>query len=207
MPTILDRWEISIEELTELVDNNGSLRGIMLGYAAEYKLRKMWFETDGMEYIGKADDHDRKNKGDLLIRYRENTFSVESKSLQTKMSKQIDGVWYGRAQVDASDRRTITLADGTSANTTLLLFGEFDILAVNIFSFEDHWRFVFAKNSDLPHSTFKKYPQELREQLIASLVPVSWPPQPPFYDNPFVILDEIIEERERGENPPMIIVA
>ena len=30
--TILDRWDVTIEELTELVEANPSLRGMILGY-------------------------------------------------------------------------------------------------------------------------------------------------------------------------------
>ena len=41
-----------------------------------------------------------------------------------------------------------------------------------------------------------KYTEEQRKQLIASLVPVSIPPKEPFSDNPFKLLDEMIEERE-----------
>ena len=33
--TILERWEISEKEFTELIDENPSLRGINLGYIAE----------------------------------------------------------------------------------------------------------------------------------------------------------------------------
>ena len=41
---ILHRWGLTAEELTEIVDNNPSMRGLMLGYVAEFKLRKMFFE-------------------------------------------------------------------------------------------------------------------------------------------------------------------
>ena len=35
--TILERWEISEEEFTTLIDENPSLRGMNLGYIAEKK--------------------------------------------------------------------------------------------------------------------------------------------------------------------------
>jgi hypothetical protein len=69
---------------------------------------------------------------------------------------------------------------------------EFDILAVNCFAFENKWRFAFCKNDDLPVSTYKKYSQTQRERLIASLVTVTWPPKPPFTDNLFKILNELL---------------
>ena len=33
--TILDEWEITAEELTEPLDENPSLRGMLLGYVAD----------------------------------------------------------------------------------------------------------------------------------------------------------------------------
>ena len=35
--TILDEWDITAEQLTEMLDANPSLRGMLLGYAAEIK--------------------------------------------------------------------------------------------------------------------------------------------------------------------------
>jgi hypothetical protein len=93
--------------------------------------------------------------------------------------------------VDASDRRIVKFPDGTELNTTLLLRGEFDLLAVNCYAFGDKWRFVFAKNSDLPFSTFGKYTKAQKEGLIASLIPITWPPKAPFTDNPFPLLNEL----------------
>ena len=39
--TVLDRWELTAEELTAVVDENPSLRGMLLGYVAEQKLAKL----------------------------------------------------------------------------------------------------------------------------------------------------------------------
>lgn len=204
--TILERWGITAEELTELVDNNGSLRGMMLGYVAEPMLKKMWFEKPPAMYLGKHDDHNRMKKGDLFVSYKGHEFDVESKSLQTKMNRRDGSVWRGQAQVDGSDRRIITMPDGSKLDTTLLLYGEFDILAVNVFSFENTWRFVFAKNEDLPHSTETRYTEEQRRHLIKSMVHVSWPPEGIFRDEPFSLMDEIIAARMRNPKPPKLVV-
>lgn len=120
------------------------------------------------------------------------------KSLQTNLVKQVGTTWRGRAQVDGSDRRMVRFPDGTELNTTLLLRGQFDILAVNCFAFENQWRFAFALNRDLPKSTYKRYTQAQRDQLIASLVPVSWPPEPPFTTDPFPLVESLYQERMRG---------
>lgn len=101
--------------------------------------------------------------------------------------------WKGKAQVDGSDRRMVTFKDGTTLETTLLTFGEFDLLAINCFAFgNDSWRWQFCLNSELPHSRYSRYTQTQRERLIASLVAVTWPPTFPFSDNIFHVLDRLV---------------
>lgn len=88
-------------------------------------------------------------------------------------------------------------------NTTLLLRGEFDILAVNCYAFEEKWNFQFAKNNDLPCSTYKKYTKQQRSKLIASLIPVKWPPEMPFRNDLKSLLDEMVQAG-LGQDPEKI---
>ena len=67
---ILERWELTPEELTEIVDSNPSLRGIMLGYVAEYQLRRIWFSGGQFQNVRKFDNHDRSRKADLHFAYK-----------------------------------------------------------------------------------------------------------------------------------------
>lgn len=194
--SILEQWEITEQQLSELVSQNPSLRGIMLGYIAEKKFHDMFLNHPEISGVRKDDDHDRSRKGDRRINYKGHTLVVEVKSLQTNTVKKTNkNTWAGKAQVDGSDRRFIKFKDGSELNTTLLKRGEFDLLAVNCFAFGEEWRFAFAKNKDLPCSNFKKYTEEQRSQLIASLIPVQWPPQPPFTIDFIQLLDEIVDDR------------
>ena len=155
----------------------------------------------------KFDDHDRKRKGDLHIIYHHRVFSVESKSLQTSQTKfdTENQIWSGKAQVDASDSRIVTLPSGRTLKTTLLKRGEFDILAVNCYEFNKSWQFQFARNRDLPFSSYKKYTPEEQSALISSLITVTWPPQPPFYSDLRLLLDEMLEAGE-GSDPSEIVL-
>lgn len=192
---ILDDWEISPFALTELVADNPSLRGILLGYVAEYKFQEIWLGHPDITDSFKYDDHDRKGKGDRVINYKGQQFIIEVKSLQSNTVHFEDGRWSGKAQVDASDSRMITLPSGNEISTTLLIAGEFDVLAVNLFAFGGEWRFVFAKNKDLPRSTYYKYAEEDRQYLLTSLINISWPAEPPMRRDLYEVLDELIEEK------------
>ena len=191
--TILERWGFNAEDLTDLVDRNPSLRGMIFGYLAELKLERMWLDVPGVRNVVKPDDHDRRRKGDRTVHYRGRAFTFESKSLQTSTVAQRGGEWTGRAQVDASDRRSVVLPDGSSLTTTCLQRREFDILAINVFEFSKQWRFVFAKNEDLPSSSYRGYNDYQRSHLLATMVTVSWPPKPPFRDEPFTLMDELLK--------------
>jgi hypothetical protein len=241
--TILDIFGVTLEYLTEVVTANPSLRGILAGYIAERKLWD-WFASDGrVTSIRKDDDHDRAQKGDLVVVYKGFDFRIEVKSLQTNsieifdqetgkwlkkivqepLAKQAggkrqrrkwiesgpfkilwrkgpdDAVYRGGVQCDASDWRTITVA-GQQVNTTNLLVGEFDILAASLFAFREKWDFGFILNRNLPRSTYAKYPEEVRNQLIKTMIPVTWPLPENFVSDPFTVLDQLVQERNRS--PP-----
>jgi len=191
--SILERWGITEHELTELVDQNPSLRGIMLGYVAEKKFHDTYLSHPDIHEAAKDDDHNRKKKGDRRIVYKGKTFLIEVKSLQTNLVKAVgENLWLGKAQVDASDSRMVTFADGTQLKTTCLLRGEFDILAVNCFAFGGQWRFAFALNQELPQNVFKKYTPAQQAALLPTLIQVEWPLKPPFTDNPFELLNRLL---------------
>ena len=169
--TILDEWDITAEQLTNLLVENPSLRGMLLGYTAELKLKELITSFPEISFTTKFDDHNRKKKGDLYIVYRRKAFDVESKSLQTSMITYDEEtlVWSGKAQVDASDRRVVLLPNGEELSTTLLLRGEFDVLAVNCYAFESTWRFIFARNADLPFSKYRNIQPKPKNHLLLVL--------------------------------------
>ena len=72
-----------------------------------------------------------------------------------------------------------------------------------MFSFENVWRFVFAKNADLPTSRYGKYTNYQRRHLLATLGQVHWPPKPPFSAEPFTLMNEIaaLGGGELGQSP------
>jgi hypothetical protein len=195
----LEDWNLSFEEIDELLTDNPSLRSFVSGYAAELKCRNIWFKnSDKITNLKKYDDHDRNKKGDISFTYRDREFNIEVKSLQTNSVKTMDdGTKKGTFQCDASDKRSVTFPDGSSVETTCLLVGEFDVLAVNLFAFTGKWDFVFALNSDLPKVTTrgaaKNYSEEQRNQLLATSMPMTFPFDKPYVDNPWVLLDQLIE--------------
>lgn len=196
---ILDKLDISVEDFQWSMENNPSLRGVVIGYLAELKLRLAFKGDVRVTRLFKYDDHDRKKKSDLVVEYKGKQISLEVKSLQTNTVKDASGndnlIKCGKFQCDASDCREITLPDGQKVKTTLLKYGDFDILAVNLFAYFGKWEYAFALNRDLPHSTSKKYTESQQKQLIASLIPITYPVRPPFVSDPIILLEKIWKEK------------
>jgi len=196
---ILDAWNVGIDELDDIVRANPSLRGFLFGYVSEYKLRKMWFSDSRIGGVTKYNNHNRTRKGDITFVYKEVEVNVEVKSLQTGSIQKVGDRYVARFQCDASDRRQVMLPNGERLETTCLVVGDFDLLAVNLFDFEKEWRFAFAKNTDLPRSRYKKYTPEQQQYLLATLINITWPLEFPFSPEPFRLLDEIVEEKKRAK--------
>jgi|SRR3989344_1679857 len=193
---ILTTLGLTAQELTEIVRENPSLRGFLSGYISEYKLRKFFAADKRISNVRKYDDHDRSKKSDIVFTYKGVDISVEVKSLQTNSIRKENEAFFGKTQVDASDKRPVKLPNGKTVNTTCLLIGEFDLLAVNLYGFENKWNYIFSKNTDLPRSNFRGYTPAQKKYLIATLIGVNWPVQPPFTDDPFPLLDEIVKTKQ-----------
>jgi hypothetical protein len=196
---------------------------MLTGYAAEYKLRKVWFSGPHISNLVVPDDHDRTMKYDMGFDYKGVAIRVEVKSLQTNSVKVADSTarsgWRGLKsagidpftvrkgnqtaifQCDASDKRTVHLPSGATLDTTCLLIDAFDIIAVGLFAFGNGWKFAFARNRDLPHTAKASYSREACDNLLASSMPITWPLHAPYEPDPFGLLDGIVKERKsRGRS-------
>jgi hypothetical protein len=196
---LLEEWGVTLSELNEILASRPSLRGMLMGFIAEYKLSQIWFTDPRIDKLVMYDNHDRTRPGDLGFLYNGVPVSVQVKSVQTRSIRRTEAGYTGAFQCDASDRRPVTLPNGQVVETTCLVVGGFDLLAVNLFEFEQKWRFAFAKNSDLPRTRSSRYTPEQRQYLLATSVRITWPLQPPFYEEPFAVLDKIVAQRRESE--------
>lgn len=160
------QWSAKTDEFNEVFARNPSLAGMMKGYLAEEKLRPVLSGHPKVKNLRSPDDHDRSQKGDWKFEWEGRTVTVEVKCLQSNFIEETDDGWRGKYQCDASDKRPVTLSSGDTIETTLLKRGEFDILAVAIFDFNEEWKFIFAKNKELPRTTYSNYTNEQQNELI-----------------------------------------
>lgn len=192
---IIEDWGLTPDELNFVLSERPSVRGILIGFVAEYRLQQGIFSDARIHRLRRYDDHDRSRPADFSFDYQGETITVEVKSLQTASVRRTNGGYVGRCTVDASDRRRVTLPDGSSLETTCILAGRFDLLAINLFEFGQQWRFGFVRNGDLPRSRYRKYSEYQRQHLLATSLPVTWPLEPPIVESPFGLMDDIVRER------------
>jgi hypothetical protein len=199
---LIEDWGITLDELNHILASRPSLRGIIIGFVAEYKLANIWFSDPRMKGLERYDNHDRTRPGDFGFLYKGLPISVQVKSLQTNSVRRTETGFVGTFQCDASDKRAIVLPNKESVETTCLAVGGFDLLAVNLFEFGQGWRFGFAKNADLPRTKSSKYAAHQCQYLLATSIRITWPLKAPFYEEPFAVLNEIVaDRRRRGRRP------
>jgi len=197
IPDLLLNWDITAEELSEIVAENPSMRGLMFGFVAEYKLKKEWLLRRGITNLDRPRSHDRKQKCDFTFDYRGINAKIEVKCLDTPKVRLNDGVYKGTFQCNASDTTKVTLPNGRKVTTNCLAVDGFDILAVCLFAFGNKWQFAFARNRDLPRTTWHKYTPAEQKYLLKSTMKISWPLQAPYTLDLFALLDGLVAERVR----------
>lgn len=182
------RHWIKTDALVQIIIENPSLRGIIYGYVSEAAFCNFLDERGITDHF-KPDDH-KKTKSDRNFQYNGREYTLQLKSIQTNTLKQSsDGRFLAKIQNDASDRRKITLPGGDILETTCYLAGEYDILGVSLQPFTGEWRFAFKKNRDLKRSTYRKYPPEVQQILLATLEDLAYPLTPDWTEDLTSLLD------------------
>lgn len=198
MTGILGDWGITLDDLNQALAERPSMRGNLAGFLAEYKVQRTHLTDARIHAVRRWDDHDRSRPADFSFMYQGEQFSLEVKSLQSNSVRNLNGGYTGKAQVDGSDSRPVTFPDGSTLNTTCLLVGKWDVLAVSLLEFRQRWEFAFVANADLQRSRHHAYTEYQRQHLLATAQQVQWPLEPPFYDSPYPVLDRIRRDR-RGQ--------
>ena len=194
---VLVEWGLTPQELAEIIAENPSMRGLMFGFVAEYKLKKIWLSKEGISGLVRPRSHDRTQKCDFRFTYKGVDVRLEVKCLDTPKARYSEGIYTGTFQCNASDTTEVTLPNGRKVTTNCLVVGGFDVLAVCLFAFGNVWRFAFALNSDLPRTTWRGYTAAQQKYLLKSAMQTSLPLEPPFVDDLFTVLNRFVAKRVR----------
>jgi hypothetical protein len=95
---LIEDWGLTLDELNDILASRPSLRGIIIGFVAEYKLSRMWFSDPRIESLERYDNHDRTRPGDFGFLYKGLPISVQVKSLQTNSVRETKTGYVGTFQ-------------------------------------------------------------------------------------------------------------
>lgn len=200
-----NKWEMTVQDFNRAV-NNANCYSSIFGYIAQERFIQRWLEGHAkITVVTSPRDHDRRDQGDYIINYGGEELRLEVKSLKADTivrpsNETLDGDeerLKAKFQIFASDRSKVYEYDGEEYQTVLYSIEDFtpDIIAVNMYRFDEEWEFGFVRPEDLPRTPAKKFPEGLREKLMKSQPEITKPLREPYRDNLYVLLDEIIEER------------
>jgi hypothetical protein len=123
IPDLLEAWSLTRDELSEIVAENPSMRGLMFGFVAEYKMKKLWLLRPKIANLMRPRSHDRKQKCDFAFDYKEQPIKLEVKCLDTPKVKRTGDDYVGTFQCNASDKTEVMLPSGETIQTNCLLVG------------------------------------------------------------------------------------
>lgn len=171
--------EVPSNDLVSAIQDNPSLRGMILGYISELMFERHILDVNPrIQEINSHDDHDRsKNKSDRDFYYGGQLYRTQLKSIQTN-SIQYDpstATLHATVQNDASDSRTVTLPSGNVIKTVCYVEGDYDLLAVPLFPFTGNWDFAYKWNSQCRATTSSKYLPEDKKHLLATTERITYP--------------------------------
>lgn len=140
---------LNVAQLTELLEENPSLRGMCVGYAIEYHVRSQLLQDPLVNSVLKMSDHSRESKFDFLVDTAVGDVRVEVKMLQNN----------GAIRMSKSYSGSTDCAEAGSIATFDILKSNLDVLAV---SNPLTGRTYFVRSEDLPDSMARTVPDAVK---------------------------------------------
>lgn len=180
---ITEKHSISLEELTELIEDNSHVKAFMGGQFSELHFRKLIKTNPNITTWYKPNDNNINDKGDVVATYKDTKIAFEVKTVRTgdghiRVKQTLFGpVWNGFAQIRGSRSHTLTFSDGSQTRTYNVKRNQYDVVVVCVQPFTGKYEFMYCLEKDIPNLTpgDKITPLQASE-LLKGHVNVEWPP-------------------------------
>lgn len=158
--------EFTEEEIDSVIYDNPNLRGYLQGYLAEVALKKQLMLLEDVTNVEKIPDR-AVERGDLRVVYKGVPLTIEVKSIKTDSVKQdtLHDTWQGTVSCKSSDKRSIEVQGVGTVQSSSLIKGGFDILAISCYAVSGKWDFVFIDNEYLPPKDYQ-VPELIKTSFI-----------------------------------------
>lgn len=145
---------LTVEQFSELMAANPSLRGMCTGYAMEVHARERLLNEPGVQAVTKITDHDRESRFDLLVEHEGYDMRVEVKLIRE--SGQVHTAGYENPLYEESFRTYDTPRD------------RYDVLCMAKIDEDGSFFLKFVDVKDIPPSTCSHIPEEKRDRFLKS---------------------------------------
>jgi hypothetical protein len=184
---ITEKHGISLEELTELIEDNSHVRAFMGGQFSELHFRKLIKSNPSITDWYKPSDNDASDKGDVVATYKDVKIAFEVKTVRTNSNVQNRGIrvktnlygttWNGFCQIRASRSHTLDFSDGSKTRTYNVKRGQYDVFVVCVHPFTGKYDYMYCLEKDIPSLMHNDKVTPLQaSELLRGHIRVEWPP-------------------------------
>lgn len=189
----------------------GNARNTIIGAIGEYlagELVKTYTMVDRVEPVM---DMNKEHRADFLVYLHgeDDPIKMESKSVLSSYiskDKRVEGGLKGSYGCAANYPHPVLLPNGNTVFTGCLLRSNFEMLSICLRPFTGEWNFAFLnarKHHDIPapdrKRTHGEYGEDNASYLYRSSAKIKWPLQEPFYADPTVVFNDILNDRRNQD--------
>ena len=208
---ITERYNMSLEEVSEMLDMYRPLQASFDGHAGEYAFVKNYVKSCARisEYRKPNTGLDHTDKGDLVVVFDGTPVRIELKTALTgfrvgkhRNPTQVDTVngpvWKYTFKTRTSSYKTVHFSDQSTAFTLCVPYGLVDVYGVCVRPFTGKWEYMYCLTSDLPNNTNKNFTPLQQKELIRPTIKTYWPPQDPWTDSLETILERAAAQKKNS---------
>jgi hypothetical protein len=199
---ITEKYNISLEELTELIEDNSHVKAFMGGQFSEFHFRKLIKTHPDVTHWYKPSDNDASDKGDVVVTYKDVSIALEVKTVRTSSSPKGKGfrvktdlfgtTWHGHFQIRGSRSHTLDFLDGSKTRTYNVKRGQYDIIVVCVYPFTGKYEYMYCLEKNIPSLTPSDKTTPLQaSELLKGHMKIQWPPNEAIWTTD---LSEILEQ-------------
>lgn len=192
---VTERYNLTLNEISEIVDMYRPLRASFDGHVSEFIFVKQYIKTcSRITEFHKPDNQDRSEKGDVTVVFDGVSLKIELKTILSGNRKtlkrnphQVNTVegsyWRGRFKTRTSSYKTITFSDGSQLNTLCVPRKQVDVFGVCVRPMTGKWEYMYCTTTDLPGTENKEFTPLQQQELLKPEMYVQWPPVFPWTDS------------------------
>lgn len=207
---LTERYNLSLDELSEMIDMYRPLKSSFDGHVSEYIFVKEYVKPfKRITDYYKPDSQSRSDKGDLTVTFDGIPIKIELKTIlagfvadPSRNPRQITTLegthWRGRFKTRTSSARVVTFSDGSKHKTFCVPRSQVDVYGVCVRPFTGKWEYMYCLTADMPGCSTPELTPLQKHELLKPDQFVQWPPVDPWTDSLETILERAVAQKKNA---------